>query len=78
MSMSLFCIPKVLKSATKFFKNRLTNQNFMQENILNRAFSIVKLPAKEVVIFSEKKSKLIIFHLKHNLTKTKLFCICII
>ena len=45
---------KSLKKCHKNVENRLTNKNFMQEIFWNRAFSIVKLPAREVTIFPEK------------------------
>ena len=42
-----------LKKCHKKFEKRLTNKNFKPEN-LNRAFSIVKMLAREVTIFPEK------------------------
>ena len=46
----------------------------MQKIFLNRTFSIVKLPARE--LFSQKKSKMIIFHLKCTKSKHNCF-VCI-
>ena len=47
----------------------------MQENVLNRAFSIVKLPESKVNIFPEK-FKVIIFHLECTKQKQNCF-VCI-
>ena len=63
ITMSPFCIPKVLKSATKFLKIGLTKIDFMPDNNFYRAFSSVKMSAREVTIFPEK-SLSVIFHLK--------------
>ena len=63
MSMSPFCIPKVLKSATKILKIGSQIKILCKKIFLNRVFSIVKLPVREITILPEK-SKLIIFHQK--------------
>ena len=76
MSMSPFCIPKVLKSATKILKIGSQIKILCKKIFLNRAVSIVKLPAREVTIFPEKKSKFIIFHLKCTKPKQNCF-VCI-
>ena len=46
VSMSPFCIPKVLKKCHKHFENRLTNKNFMQENIFEQGFFHFKIASK--------------------------------
>ena len=78
ITMSPFCIPKVLKSATKISKIGEQIKILCQEIILNRAFHC-KLSARKVTISpppppkKKKKSKLVTFHLKG--TKPKQNCI---
>ena len=45
---------KSLKKCHKNFENRLTNKILCKKIFLNRAFSIVKLPAREATSFLEK------------------------
>ena len=67
---------KSLKKCHKNFENPLTKKVICKKIFLNRAFSIVILPARKVTIFLGKKSKLVIFHLKCTKPKQNCF-VCI-
>ena len=54
ITMSPFGIPKVLKGATKILKIVIQIKILCQKIIMNRAFSIVKMSAREA-LFSRKK-----------------------
>ena len=59
---------KSLNRCHKNLENWLT-KILCQKIVSNMAFSIVKMSAREVTIFPEKKMKLIIFHLKCSKSK---------
>ena len=58
--LSSFCFPKVVKMATKN-ESRLTNKTFTPNNDLDHKFSIVKMLARDVTIFSGKKVSVVFF-----------------
>ena len=58
MTITPFCVPKVVKSATKISKiGSFIKSVTPKSSILNRVFSIVKMSAREVTILPVKSCK---------------------
>ena len=75
--MSPFCIRNVVQNATKFLKFGSLIKKICPKIILNRAFSIVKMPVREVTIFPERSQFLkdgvltVVLFLGHHVRRAK-------